>query len=216
MGLLDDLLGELGGAGLGPRTIQRREPTSLGGNMDMKRILMALLPVVLAMLARRNQGQAGAGRPASTGGGGLGDVLGGMLGGGAPAGAGGGTGGGLGDILGSVLGGGSGTGGLGGLGGLVEAFQRAGLGQQAQSWVGTGANAAISAESVEKVFGPGGLGEIARQSGLTEKEASMGLATLLPEVVNHVTPQGELPSENQLTASVTAMMQRLGAASPDA
>ena len=210
MGLLDDLLGQLGGAARNQRPAPRRDPTSVGANANMSRILMALLPVVLAMLAKRRQAQPGAAGQGQ-GGGGLGDVLGGMLGGGRGGSQGSGAEGGLGDILGSVLGGGSGSGGLGGLGSILEGFQRAGLGQQTQSWVGTGANHAISPADVEQVFGPDGLGEVARRAGLSEQEAASGLAHLLPEVVNEVTPDGQLPTENQLTKSVDAMLARLQA-----
>ena len=216
MGLLDDLLGQLGGGS--ERAPQpRSQPTSVGSNMGMGRILMALLPVVLAMLAKR-RGQGGPARadlgPGGTGGGGggLGDILGDVLGGGAGAGGRSG-GGGLGDILGGALGGGSGRGGagggMGGLGDLLEQFQRAGLGRQAQSWVSTGANAAIGPAEVEQVFGPGALGDIARQAGLSEQETAQGLAQLLPEVVDKVTPDGTVPDPDSLLESVQALGRRL-------
>jgi uncharacterized protein YidB (DUF937 family) len=231
--MLDDLLGQLGGgSGMSPQP--RREPTSVGANTGgMGRILMALLPVVLSMLAqRRGQGgparaDLGPGEPggggggglgdvlgdvlggggARRGGGGLGDVLGDVLGGGARGGGGRGGGGGLGDVLGGVLGGGSG--GMGGLGGLLEQFQRAGLGRQAQSWVSSGANAAIGPEDVERVFGPGALGDIAQQAGLSEQETAQGLAELLPEVVDKVTPDGQVPDPDSLLESVQALGRRL-------
>jgi uncharacterized protein YidB (DUF937 family) len=203
------------------RPAPRPHPTSTGANMGMGRILMALLPVVLAMLAKRRQaggggGELGGGRE---GGGGLGDILGGALGGALGGGGrGGGGGGGLGDVLGGMLGGGTGgaggaggidLGGLGGLGGLLEQFQRAGLGQQAQSWVSTGENQPLSPDAVEKVFGPGALDEIARRSGLSTTEASQGLAQLLPEVVDRVTPDGTLPDDDSLQASVAAMIAHM-------
>lgn len=217
MGLLDDLLGQLGGgSGMSPQP--RQQPTSVGSNMGMSRILMALLPVVLSMLARR-RGQGGTARPelapgdtGGGGGGGLGDILGDVLGGGAGAGGRRG-GGGLGDVLGGALGGGSRSGGagggMGGLGELLEQFQRAGLGRQAQSWVSTGANAAIGPAEVEQVFGHETLGDIARQAGLSEQETAQGLAQLLPEVVDKVTPDGTVPDPDSLLESVQALGRRL-------
>jgi hypothetical protein len=131
--------GGMGGTG----GVARQAPA--GGGMNS--VLMALLPVVLSMLASRG---GGAGQPApGAGGGGLDDVLGQVLGGGAQRGGGGGMGdilgqvlgggaqrgggGGMGDILWQVLGGGAGggSGGAGGLGGLLEQMQRAGYGEQA-------------------------------------------------------------------------------------
>jgi uncharacterized protein YidB (DUF937 family) len=238
MGLLDDLLGQLGGGAGGPRPRRQPQPTSLGGNADMGRILMALLPVVLAMLARRGRASGGSssdlapgagggtggglgdilgdvlggGGRGGKGGGGLGDVLGDVLGGGGGRGGaerGGGGGGGLGDILGDVLGGGAGGSGMGGLGGLLEGFQRAGLGKQAQSWVSTGPNETIPPEAVERVFGAGGLDEIARRAGLSHEETAQGLAALLPEIVDEVTPEGRVPDTNSLLESVQALGRRM-------
>ena len=80
----------------------------------------------------------------------------------------------MGDILGQVLGGGAAaaSGGMGGLGGLLEQMQRAGYGEQARSWVGTGQNMPISPDVLGQIFGQGGIEEIARQAGVTPQEAS--------------------------------------------
>jgi len=153
---------------------------------------------VLSMLMNRQGG---------TGGGGLGDILGGMLGGRGGQ-AGGAPGGGLGDILGGMLGGGGG--GMGGLGGLLQQFQRAGFGDQANSWVGTGQNLPISPDAISQVFGNDALSQIARQAGISEAEASQGLSQLLPEVVDRFTPDGAVPDLDQLAASVDSMLRRRG------
>ncbi|MET0919390.1 MAG: YidB family protein, partial [Burkholderiales bacterium] len=122
--------------------------------------------------------------------------------------------GGLGDLIGSMLGGaaGGGMGGpmAGGLGGLLEQFQRAGFGQQAQSWVGTGQNLPISPDVIGQIFGQGGLSQIAQQAGLSEQETSEGLSQLLPDVVDHVTPGGQMPGLDQLSASVEALSRQFG------
>jgi len=181
MGLLDDLLGQLAGAAASSnRPAPRAEAGSAAG---MSTILMALMPVVLAMLGNRGGGpSAGLGRASS--------------------------GGGLGDILGQVLGG-AGSGG-GGLGALLEQFQRAGFGDQARSWVSAGQNLPLPPGALEQVFGPAGLAEIARRAGLSEADASRGLAHLMPEVVDRVTPGGEVPHDDDLLASVDALAKRLG------
>jgi uncharacterized protein YidB (DUF937 family) len=215
MGILDDLLasaaghggaGGMGGKGdLGGAARRAPAPSQAPSGGGTSSVLMALLPVVLAMLANRGGGA----QPA--GGGGLGDILGQVLGGGAqPRG-----GGGLEDLLGGLLGGGgarAGAGGLGGLGGLLEQMARAGYGDQARSWVGTGQNMPLSPEALEQIFGHGGLSEIARQAGVSEADATRGLAELLPEVVDRVTPGGQVPDFDQLTASVSDLSRRLGLA----
>jgi uncharacterized protein YidB (DUF937 family) len=180
MGLLDDLLGQLTAAPSG-RTVDAQRGT---GGVDMTRIMMALLPIVLGMLGgSRSERSAGLDRR--------------------------GTGGGLGDILGQMLGGRTGGAG-GGLGDLLEHFQRAGFGEQARSWVSTGRNQPLAPEAFEQVFGRGGIAEIARRTGLSEQEASRGLSQLMPEVVDRVTPDGEVPDFASLQASVASLAKRLG------
>jgi uncharacterized protein YidB (DUF937 family) len=184
----------------------RPQPRSGGsGSLGGSGALAALLPIVIAMLANRQRGAGGG----PGGGGGLGDLLGQALGTGRGAGAGGG----LGDILGQVLGGGAaggggGPGGAGGLGGLLEQLGRGGLTQHAQSWVGPGQNMSVSAGQIRDVFGQRGLAAIAQQSGLSEDEASEGLAQLLPEIVNHVTPQGQVPQGDQLDSALEGLLRR--------
>jgi uncharacterized protein YidB (DUF937 family) len=120
------------------------------------------------------------------------------------------SGGGLGDILGQVLGGTAR--GSGGLGELLEQFQRAGYGDQARSWVGTGRNQPMPADGFEKVFGRSGLTEIARRAGVSEQDASRGLAQLMPEMIDHVTPNGQVPDASSLLASVDSVARRFGVA----
>jgi len=121
------------------------------------------------------------------------------------------SGGGLTDILGQVLGGGAPSQSGGGLGGLLGRMQQSGFGDQARSWVGPGQNLPISPDALSQIFGQGGIEEIARRSGLTPQQASSGLSELLPEVVDHVTPGGQEPDFDQLSRSVDALRQRMGA-----
>jgi uncharacterized protein YidB (DUF937 family) len=207
MALLDELLGGMLGGAMGQQDRQPmgggQQPAQAGGGMG--NIMMALLPVVLSMLASRGGGSSQAGAGA---GGGLGDILGQVLGGGAQRGGGGG----MADILGGMLGGGAGGGGgMGGLGGLLEQMQRAGYGEQARSWVGTDQNMPISPDVLGQIFGQGGIEEIARQAGLTPQQTSEGLSELLPEVVDHVTPNGQVPDLDQLALSVENLSRRMRA-----
>jgi len=116
-------------------------------------------------------------------------------------------GGGLGGNMGNKAGMG-GMGGMGGLGSLLEQFQRMGYADQANSWVGTGSNLPISPEIVAQVFGRDGLSQIASQAGLTESEASVGLSQILPDVVDRLTPQGQMPDLDALVASVDDLERR--------
>lgn len=97
----------------------------------------------------------------------------------------------------------------GGIEGLLAKFQQAGMGQQAQSWVGTGQNMPISADALSQIFGQGQLGKIAQQMGMSHEEVAGGLAQALPGVVDHMTPGGEIPEEqNDLVAQALAILQK--------
>lgn len=133
------------------------------------------------------------------------NLLGGLLGGSGGAGG-----------LGSLLGGGGNsplaallpvvTGMLagGGLSKILGGMQSAGLGDKAKSWVASGENQSISADEVKQVVEPAHIAEVAKQAGVSHDEAAGLIAQALPAVVNHVTPDGQVPD----TASVD---QTLGA-----
>jgi uncharacterized protein YidB (DUF937 family) len=120
----------------------------------------------------------------------------------------------LGNVVGSVLGGAQGqsAGGnpmlqlamsllqqKGGLSGIVDMLSKGGLGAQAASWVGTGANQAVSPEILSQVLGNSTISDLAAKVGISPEAVSGGLAQYLPEVVNQLTPDGRIPAnENEL------------------
>jgi uncharacterized protein YidB (DUF937 family) len=81
----------------------------------------------------------------------------------------------------------------GGLGGLVDAFKKAGLGDKADSWVGTGTNAPVSEPEVEKGLGGDVLDGLAQQTGLSREELLKRLSAVLPDMVDKMTPGGRIP-----------------------
>jgi uncharacterized protein YidB (DUF937 family) len=93
----------------------------------------------------------------------------------------------------------------GGLAGLLDQFMNAGLGEKADSWVGTGKNEAISGDEVEQALGSDKVDELAQKAGVSHDEAKEGMAEALPKVVDKVTPQGELPD----TSSLQEMLAKL-------
>lgn len=80
----------------------------------------------------------------------------------------------------------------GGLSGLLQLFQKHGLQDQASSWIGTGANKAITGDVLSKVFGGGAMSAFASQAGIPTGEAGSTLAKVLPELVNQFTPSGSV------------------------
>jgi uncharacterized protein YidB (DUF937 family) len=88
----------------------------------------------------------------------------------------------------------------------LEKFQQGGLGNLAQSWVGTGANLPISAEQIQQVLGSGALGDIASKLGMQPEQAASELSQALPNVVDKLTPNGQLPAEGDLMAAAQQML----------
>jgi uncharacterized protein YidB (DUF937 family) len=90
----------------------------------------------------------------------------------------------------------------GGIGGLVQAFQQGGLGNVVQSWIGTGQNLPISADQLQAVLGGdnGPLAQIAGKLGMNPADGAGHLSQLLPQLVDHATPDGQLPQGGGLGA----------------
>ena len=112
---------------------------------------------------------------------------------------GGGQGGAGGDVLmqviGSLLQGQGGAGGAaGGLGALLQQLQQGGLGDAAQSWVSTGPNLPVSADQLQSALGADRIDALAQQVGLPAGDLSSQLAQFLPQVVDQLTPGGQLPA----------------------
>lgn len=84
----------------------------------------------------------------------------------------------------------------GGLPGIISKFQQGGYGNQIGSWVGTGANMPISGGQLQEVLGSGAVGQIAQQLGLSHGDASSGLAQVLPQLIDKMTPTGQVTSDH--------------------
>ena len=96
-----------------------------------------------------------------------------------------------------------------GLGGLINAFQNAGLGDQLKSWIGTGANLPISADQLTAALGSDKIRDIASQLGMSHDEVSGGLADMLPQLIDKVTPNGQLPDHhNMLEDALSVFLKR--------
>jgi uncharacterized protein YidB (DUF937 family) len=81
----------------------------------------------------------------------------------------------------------------GGVQGVVNQFEQNGLGATVRSWVGTGANAPISPDDVHRPIGPDLLQQLAAKAGMSVPELTQKLAQVLPQAVDHLTPDGSIP-----------------------
>ena len=87
----------------------------------------------------------------------------------------------------------------GGLGGLLSAFEGAGLGHIAQSWVGNGPNQPVSPQQLQGVLGDDQVQSMASQSGMAPNDFLSQLSQHLPNVVHGMTPNGQLPDEGSVS-----------------
>ena len=78
----------------------------------------------------------------------------------------------------------------GGVSGLAQSFEQQGLGGVVQSWIGSGQNQPISGDQVQNALGSDKIQEIAAKLGSSPSVASSTLAQYLPQVVDHLTPNG--------------------------
>jgi len=191
MGLLDILNGMQNG----PRGSSSPTPQAGGGMSPMTMAILALLAYKAVKHISGGQSDtapapapspAGSGMGASPGGGSIGG------------------GGGLGDLLkgglgGLLAGGAAGSVISGGLGDLLKQFQQSGHGETANSWVSQGPNKQISSGDLASALGGDQIQHLMSQSGLSRQELLDGLSRYLPDVVNHLTPDGRLPTESEVS-----------------
>jgi uncharacterized protein YidB (DUF937 family) len=190
MGLLDILNGMQNG----PRGPSNPSAQSSGGMSPMTMAILALLAYkAVKHIGGSSPGASPAPAPApgntaslpgggiggSLGGGGLGDVLKGGLGGLLAGGA-----------AGSVI--------SGGLGDLLKQFQQNGHGDTANSWVSPGPNKQISPGDLASALGADQISSLVSQTGLSRDDLLAGLSQQLPEAINHLTPNGRLPTEDEV------------------
>ena len=83
----------------------------------------------------------------------------------------------------------------GGVQGLMSKMSGSGLGQQVQSWVGTGENKPVSGAQVSQALDTDSLNKMARETGSTPEKVSDDVAKVLPEVVDKATPDGQVPKQ---------------------
>jgi len=100
--------------------------------------------------------------------------------------------------------------GAGGLPELVNTFREKGLGEVIASWISTGHNLPISAEQLQSVLGNERMQAIAQKLGLPPEDVAQALSTLLPQVIDKLTPNGHLP-EGGLLEQGLSLLKGFGA-----
>jgi len=94
---------------------------------------------------------------------------------------------------------------VGGISGLQQMFEQKGLGGVVSSWIGTGQNLPISADQLQGVLHSGALEQVAAKAGMDPSQLTSMMSTLLPHVVDKLTPNGEVPEGGALSQMMKAL-----------
>ncbi len=99
----------------------------------------------------------------------------------------------------------------GGLSGVLAKFQGNGLGNKAQSWVGIDTdNDGLDAQDILGLLGQDKVNEVCQQTGASQTEVCQGIAELLPQVVNDLTPHGDIEAdENEANQEISQILKQL-------
>jgi uncharacterized protein YidB (DUF937 family) len=185
MGLIDVLNGMQNGPH-GPRC------PSTGSGGGMSPITMAILGLLAykalkGLTSQPTAAPSAPGAPGPTQTGSAGGGLGGLLKGG----------------LGGLLAGNAGGSALsGGLNDLLKQLQQSGQGEVAKSWVANGPNKPISSDDLAKALGADQINTLVAHSGLSRSDLLSALSEHLPDAVNQLTPDGRLPTDQEVSRSL--------------
>jgi uncharacterized protein YidB (DUF937 family) len=91
---------------------------------------------------------------------------------------------------------------VGGLGGLLKQFQQAGLGEVVDSWINTGPNKTVAPGKIAEALGPEVIDTLSQRTGLPRDQVVAILSQVLPQAVDQLTPEGRLPTHQEVARLV--------------
>lgn len=97
----------------------------------------------------------------------------------------------------------------GGIPGLIQQFHAKGLGGIISSWVSTGQNLPVSPDQIQSALGSEQVAEIAAKAGISREAAKSGLAQYLPQIIDHLTPNGEIPQGDLMSKGMELLKGKL-------
>lgn len=97
----------------------------------------------------------------------------------------------------------------GGVSGLLQKFKDSGMEDHVASWIGTGENRAISGSDVTTALGGEAVQKVAQEAGVSADHAASGLAQLLPQIIDKLSPNGELPHGDLLNQGLGMLKGKL-------
>lgn len=98
----------------------------------------------------------------------------------------------------------------GGVSNVVSSLTNAGLGSQVQSWVSNGENQEIGSQAISQVLGSDQVTQLAAKMGVSPEQVQSGMAALLPQVINHLTPSGDANNPEESNGLLNSALGKLG------
>lgn len=95
----------------------------------------------------------------------------------------------------------------GGLPGLIQQLQSGGLSEAVQSWIGSGANQPVSGAQITQALNGTALAAFAQKLGIDPAQAGPLLAQLLPQVIDHLTPSGQIGEHATLGEAAASLLR---------
>jgi uncharacterized protein YidB (DUF937 family) len=83
---------------------------------------------------------------------------------------------------------------LGGLNDLIGKLTAGGVGSQVNSWIAQGANQPVQPGHLGSALGADVLNQLSQKTGMSQQELLNQLAAALPQIINHLTPNGRMPT----------------------
>ena len=97
----------------------------------------------------------------------------------------------------------------GGLPAILQQLQQSGLADHVASWIGTGENKAVSGDQISDALGADQVQHVAQMAGIAPEHASTGLAQLLPQIIDKLTPHGDVPQDDLLAQGIGLLKGKL-------
>ncbi len=95
-----------------------------------------------------------------------------------------------------------------GLGSVLDKLKAGGLGDVAESWVGTGENQEVSGDQVTSALGEDAISGVAAKLGLPSGAAASAVASMLPKIVDTLTPDGAVPDTGSLMERFGGLLKK--------
>ncbi len=94
---------------------------------------------------------------------------------------------------------------VGGIAGLQSMFQQGGLGHVVSSWISSGQSMPISPDQLQNVLHSGALQAAAQKAGMDPSQLTSAMSSLLPHLVDKLTPNGQVPDASTLQKMLSGL-----------